>query len=393
MREYDFETIIDRRKTNSVKWDVKDGELPMWVADMDFKTAPEIIEAIEEKAHFGVFGYEEPGEEYFSAVSSWYSREHGISVNPDWMIFATGVVPAISSLVRRLTSVGDNVLVQAPVYDIFFNSIVNNGRHIVSSDLLFDRNRLEYRIDWHDLETKLSDPLTNMMILCNPHNPIGKIWSRSDLGKISDLCLKYSVKLVSDEIHGDVTFPEKKYNSLLCLESERLKNAVVLVSPSKAFNVASLHAATVIVPDENLKAQVSRGLNSEELAEPNLMALPASIAAYEKGGDWLHALQRRLLKNKLIVEEYISEQIPDVCLIDSEATYLLWIYCGDITENSSELAAEIRSETGLYLSSGSQYHGNGNLFLRMNIACPEAVLKDGLERLRKGIEIFKGRHN
>ena len=219
------------------------------------------------------------------------------------MIFATGVVPAISSLGRRLTSVGDNVLVQAPVYNIFFNSIINNGRHVVSSNLLFDRDKLQYRIDWRNLEMKLSDPLTNMMILCNPHNPIGKIWSSTDLEKIAELCLKYSVKLVSDEIHGDVPFSEKKYNSLLCLGKERLKNAVVLVSPGKAFNVVSLHAATVIVPDENLKAQVSRELNSEELAEPNLMALPASIAAYEKGGDWLHALQRRFLKNKLIVEK------------------------------------------------------------------------------------------
>jgi len=201
---YDFKNTIDRRKTDSVKWDVKPNELPMWVADMDFKTAPEIVEAMHKKADQAIFGYEEPQSDYFNAVADWYESEHNARPQTDWMMFVTGVVPAISSIVRRVTSVGDNVLVQAPVYNIFYNSIVNNGRHVVSNDLVFDN--LAYQIDFKDLEEKLSDPLTTLMILCNPHNPVGKVWSRDELVKIAELCNKYHVKLLSDEIHGDITF-------------------------------------------------------------------------------------------------------------------------------------------------------------------------------------------
>lgn len=386
---YDFESIIDRRHSTSVKWDVKDGELPMWVADMDFKTAPEIIAAMQAKVDLGVFGYEEPRADYFEAIIAWYQKYHQVNLKAEWMLFATGVVPALSSAVRRLTSIGDNVLVQAPVYNIFYNSIVNSGRHVVSSDLVFDQEKLLYHVDWTDLEAKLADPLTNMMILCNPHNPLGRIWTKDELEKLAQLCQKYQVKLVSDEIHGEITYPGFTYNSLLSLDPKFLTTAEVLISPSKAFNVAALHAATVIVPDANLRAQVSRGLNSEELAEPNLLALPASIAAYTKGHPWLEALQQQLAKNKADVAAYLAKKIPEVKLLDSQATYLLWIYTGYLTHDSKKLAAFIRQETGLYLSNGTVYGGNGQDFLRMNIACPNALIQDGLKRLERGIKQFK----
>lgn len=386
MSNYDFDKTIDRRKTDSIKWDIAANELPMWVADMDFQTAPEIVSAIEKKAKDGIFGYEEPHENYFKAVSDWYEIEHGFRPNMDWEMFVTGVVPAISSAVRRVTSVGDNVLIQAPVYNIFYNSIVNNGRHILSNDLIY--NELDYEIDFDDLELKLREPLTTMMILCNPHNPVGKIWSKSDLEKIARLCNKYHVTLLSDEIHGDLTFGAE-YTPMFSLDDDLIQNLIVCVSPSKTFNVAAMHAATIIVPNKNLRDQISRGINTDELAEPNSFVIPVTIAAYEHGHEWLKELKEKLVDNKDTVENFLKSELPEVKLIPSQATYLLWIDTSSVSNDSQELAQFIRDETGLYLSAGNVYGGNGNDFLRLNIACPTYMLNDGLNRLKQGIKAYK----
>ncbi|MQS76364.1 MalY/PatB family protein [Companilactobacillus halodurans] len=386
--DYDFETLNKKRDGNSAKWDVKKGELPMTIADMDFKTAPEIVQALQDKIAMGLFGYEEIPPEYFQAVADWYQKEHQVRLKEEWMIFATGVVPAISSAVRRLTSLGDNVLVQAPVYNIFYNSIVNSGRHVVSNDLVYDKKLRQYAIDFSDLEKKLRDPLTNMMILCNPHNPIGKIWSIDELTKIARLCQRYDVKLFSDEIHGDITLGSEGYHPIFGLDQQYLRNVVVAVSPSKTFNVAALHAATIIVPDENLRAQVSRGLNSEELAEPNFVAIPGTIAAYTKGGPWLNALKDKLLSNRKLILATIDE-IPGIYWVPSEATYLLWFDTSEITKDSKILTEFIRKDTGLIITPGDVYGGDGQNFIRMNIASPTEMIVDGLNRLKKGIADFR----
>jgi len=386
---YDFETLNKKRAGNSAKWDVKADELPMTIADMDFKTAPEIIAALQEKIAMGLFGYEEVPAEYFKAVADWYETEHGVRPSEDWMIFATGVVPALSSAVRRLTSLGDNVLVQAPVYNIFYNSIVNSGRHVVSSDLVYDKNTRQYAIDFADLEKKLSDPLTNMMILCNPHNPVEKIWSVDELIQIAGLCAKYDVKLFSDEIHGDLTLNETGYNPIFGLDAKYLDNVVVAVSPSKTFNVAAMHAATVIVPNENLRGQVSRGLNSEELAEPNFVAIPGTIAAYTKGHAWLQALRDKLRANRKLILDFIEKKIPGIKWVEGEATYLLWFDVADITGDANELAEFIRRDSGLIVTPGSVYGGDGQHFIRMNIASPTEMIQDGLDRLNKSIHDYQ----
>lgn len=386
----DFDQIINRTKTNSIKWHVAKNELPMWIADMDFKTSPAIVQALQEKVRDGIFGYEEIPPAYFNAVANWYERVHGFRPDPAWMTFATGVVPALSSAIRRLTAVGDNVLVQAPVYNIFYNSIVNNGRHVVSSDLLYDENKHVYHVDWDDLEAKLSDPLTNMMILCNPHNPIGLIWSRETLTRLAQLCQQYHVKIFSDEIHGDLTFNQTGYTPMFSLPAELIQNLVAAVSPSKTFNVAAMHAATVLVPNKNLRAQINRGLNSEELAEPNLVAIPGTIAAYEKGLPWLQELKEYLVENRELVHNFISQEVgPRVALVEGQATYLIWIDVSQVTNDSAKLAKFIRKETGLILSAGSVYGGNGNHFLRMNVACPKERLQDGLQRLKKGLTAWQ----
>lgn len=382
----EYPKAVDRRHTNSVKWDVKDGELPMTIADMDFKTSPAIIEAMKNKLTLGAFGYEDIPAEYFNAVADWYEKQHHFRPQTDWMIFTTGVVPAISSAVRRLTSLGDNVLVQAPVYNIFYNSIVNSGRHVVSSDLVYDVEQHSYSIDWDDLESKLADPLTNLMILCNPHNPVGIIWTRDQLIRLAKLCRKYHVKIFSDEIHGDFTFNEQGYVPMFSLPEELIQDLEVAVSPSKTFNVAALHAATVIVPNANLRAQVSRGLNSEELAEPNLMAIPGTIAAYEKGDEWLSAVLDAIQDNRKVVSDFINDQLADVVtVVPGQATYLIWLDVRKLTDDSDALAKFIQEKTGLILSAGNIYGGDGHNFLRMNVACPTKTVLSGLDRLARGI--------
>ena len=383
MNKYDFVNAPDRSTTDSVKWHVKKGDLPMSIADMDFKTAPEIIAAMKEKISLGVFGYEWPENDYFNAVADWYEKEHGHRPEQEWLIFTTGVVPAISAVVRRISHIGDNVLVQAPVYNVFYNSIENNGRHVLSNDLQFDG--LNYKINWEDLEQKLALPLTTLMIFCNPHNPVGKVWTQAEVQKIADLCFKHHVVLLSDEIHGDLVREGPDYTPAFSVNGPARDNVISLVSPSKTFNVAALHAATVIVPDNNLRAMVNRGLNSDEIAEPNLLAIPGTIAAYEHGHDWLQALIKQLNVNFTYAQEFIGNNLPQVKVVSGKATYLIWLDVEQISTDSQELADYLEKKTGLVLSPGSIYRGNGHNFLRMNLACPLAMVKDGLERLKTGL--------
>ena len=383
MNKYDFVNAPDRSMTDSVKWHVKKGDLPMSIADMDFKTAPEIIAAMKEKISLGVFGYEWPEDDYFNAVADWYEKEHGHRPEQEWLIFTTGVVPAISAVVRRISHIGDNVLVQAPVYNVFYNSIENNGRHVLSNDLQFDGSN--YKINWEDLEQKLALPLTTLMIFCNPHNPVGKVWTQEEVQKIADLCFKHHVVLLSDEIHGDLVREGSDYTPAFSVNGPARDNVISLVSPSKTFNVAALHAATAIVPNNNLRAMVNRGLNSDEVAEPNLLAIPGTIAAYEHGHDWLQALIKQLNVNFRYAQEFISNNLPQVKVVSGKATYLIWLDVEQISTDSQELADYLEKKTGLVLSPGSIYRGNGHNFLRMNLACPLTMVKDGLERLKTGL--------
>ena len=383
MDKFDFVNAPDRSNTDSVKWHVKKGDLPMSIADMDFKTAPEIIVAMKRKVDLGVFGYEWPEDDYFKAVADWYEKEHGHRPQQEWLIFTTGVVPAISAIVRRVSHIGDNVLVQAPVYNVFYNSIENNGRHVLSNDLQFDGEN--YAINWDDLEQKLALPLTTLMIFCNPHNPIGKVWTQEEVQKVAELCYQHHVILLSDEIHGDLVRKGPDYTLTFSVNGPARENVISLVSPSKTFNVAALHAATAIVPNSNLRAMVNRGLNSDEVAEPNLLAIPGTIAAYEHGHNWLKALIKQLNVNFTYAEEFINKNLPQVKVVTGAATYLIWLDVSQISSDSQKLAEYLEKTTGLVLSPGSIYRGNGHDFLRMNLACPLTMVKDGLERLKAGL--------
>ena len=383
---YDFDTPTERRNTNSLKWDVAQGELPMWVADMDFQTAPEIREAIMKRAEHGIFGYSVIPDAWYEAYIQWWKMRHGYTMERDWLIFCTGVVPAISSIVRKMTTPAEKVLIQTPVYNIFFNSILNNGRQVLESPLRYDGK--EYRIDFADLEEKLSDPQTALLILCNPHNPTGKIWDRQTLEKIGALCSRHHVTVVSDEIHCDLTDPGESYVPFASVSETCRQISITCMAPTKAFNLAGLQTAAVSVPDEVLRHKVWRALNTDEAAEPNAFAVEAAVAAFTRGADWLDALRDYLYENKKLAEAYIEKEIPDVRAVASQATYLLWLDCSGLIGCGREAAGFLRRETGLYLSEGSQYGGNGADFLRMNIACPRAVLKDGLERLKNGLAAY-----
>lgn len=384
--EFQFDKRVDRRNTGSMKWDVAENELPMWVADMDFQTTPEITESIIERAKHGAFGYTVLTDEWYRAYQTWWKERHHFVIDREWLIFCTGVVPAISSIVRKVTTVGENVAVITPVYNIFFNSILNNGRNVLESRLKY--NGHAYQIDFDDLEEKLSDPQTTLLILCNPHNPVGKIWDRVTLEKIGDLCSKYHVLVLSDEIHCDLTKPGVDYTPFASVSENCRRNSMTCVAPTKAFNLAGIQTAAVIVPDENLRHKVNRGLNTDEVAEPNVFAAMAPVAAFTRGGEWLDALRSYLWENRTFAENYIKREIQGVSAVPAQATYLLWLDCGNLIGSSTDFCRFIRRHSGLYLSDGNEYR-NSEGFLRMNLACPRQQVEDGLNRLKESVAAYE----
>ncbi len=385
MNKFDFNP--DRTGSYSMKWDVNEGELPMWVADMDFAVAKPILEALDQRLKHPVFGYTDIPFEWYNAIIKWWERRHNLLINSEHLLFVTGVVPAISSIVRKMTTVGENVMVMSPTYNIFYNSIVNNGRNVVENKLKYENYK--YSIDFKQLELQLADPQTTLLLLCNPHNPIGKIWTKEELAEIGRLCKMYNVLVLSDEIHADITNVGSMYTPFASVDDICKKNSITCIAPTKAFNIAGLQTAAMIVYDENMRHKVKRGINTDEVAEPNVFAITAAIAAFNDGEEWLEELREYVTTNKQLVKQYISTKIPDLIAVGEEATYLEWLDCSNITNDSVELASYIREKTGLYLSNGSQYRGNGTNFMRINLACSKTRIEDGLKRLEMGINMYK----
>ena len=380
-----FDRITDRRGTGSLKWDVADNELPMWVADMDFPTAPCVRRAIEKRAAHGIFGYSIIPDAWYEAYRNWWDKHHGLAFRREDLIFTTGVIPALSTAVRKFTAPAEKIVIQTPVYNIFFNSVVNNGRRVLENPLVYRDGVFD--MDFDDLEKKLSDPLTTMMILCNPQNPAGKIWSRERLARVGELCRKHHVLVFSDEIHCDLTAPDCSYIPFASVNDVCRYNSITAVAPTKAFNIAGTQSAAVIVPEEGLRQRMDRALNTDEVAEPNAFAVDAAVAAFsDEGWEWLSALRRYIDRNKKTVYAFIRDKLPDLHAVPQDATYLMWLDVSRYTDDAAELQRRIREKTGLYLSAGNIFGGCGSHFLRMNVACPEALLKDGLCRLRAALE-------
>lgn len=383
---YNFDLEPKRRNTNSLKWNVKEDELPMWVADMDFKTAPEITNEFIKRLESGIYGYNDIPDSFYDAYINWWEKYHQFKMEKEWIFFSTGVVPTISSAVRRLTSVGDNVLIITPVYNIFYNSILNNRRIVLESPLIYKDDN--YEIDFIDLEEKLKNEKTTLLIFCNPHNPVGKIWSKDELIKVGNLCKKYNVNVISDEIHCDIVKPGLNYIPFASASNDNADISVTCIAPTKCFNLAGIQTSAVVIKNKELKRIVERGLNTDECAEGNTLAVITPEVAF-KCKTWLDEMNEYVFNNRKIVEDYIKENIKDLKVIKADATYLIWIDCNSITKDDRALCNFIREKTGLYLSCGSAYGKTGAGFIRMNVATTKKIVLEGLEKFKKGIFLFK----
>lgn len=381
--KYDFDEIIDRRGTNCVKWDSAENPdvLPMWVADMDFRAAPAITEALRSRVDHGIFGYTRVPQSYYDAVTGWFARRHGWNIDKDWIIYTLGVVPALSAIIKALTVPGDKVLIQTPVYNCFLSSIRNNCCEIVESPLVYADNT--YSIDFEDLERKASDPKVKAMILCNPHNPAGRVWSRDELIRIGEICIRHDVVVIADEIHCELVMPGYKYTPFASISEEFNRNSVSCVSPSKAFNIAGLQIANIVCADAERRVKIDRAININEVCDVNPFGVIALQAAYNEGAEWLDQLLEYIRGNYEYMRSFCEEHLPDFPITKLEGTYLVWMDCRKFGLSSAELEKRLIDEAGLWLNAGTMYGQDGEGFMRWNIACPRARMIEGLRRFEK----------
>lgn len=380
---FDFDREIDRRDTNSYKWDSLNMEnvIPLWVADMDFKTAPCIIEALRKRVEHGVFGYTRVPDTYYQATIDWFSRRHNWKFTASDIIYTSGVVPAISAIIKALTNPGDKVIVQTPVYNCFFSSIRNNGCEASENELVYDGTT--YHIDFEDLEKRASDPLAKVMLLCNPHNPTGRVWNYNELMHIYEICKKHGVTVVSDEIHCELVYPPFVYIPFCSIAEEVAENSVACVSPSKSFNIAGLQIANIICKNEEMRKKIDKAININEVCDVNPFGVLATIAAYTEGEPWLEELIDYLQRNYEFLLNYFRVEMPDYPVVKLEGTYLVWVDCKKTGLNSGELEEKLIREGGVWLNPGSMYGMAGEGFMRINIACPRSRLIEGLKRIKK----------
>ena len=384
--KYDFDSVVNRKNTNSLKWDLFDVEVPMWVADMDFKVAPEIQEALQLKINENVYGYGLIPDEWYLAYIDWW-KQYNYCMDKDWLKFTNSVMPTISSVIRELSSEDDKILIQTPVYHIFFKVIKDNNRKVEENKLIFSDGK--YHIDFKDLEEKLKEENVKILILCNPHNPVGKIFNKSDLERIANLAYENNVYVISDEIHCDLTDPDKKYIPFASVSNSAKNNSISCLSPSKTFNIAGIKSAAVSIPNENIRKRIFNVLDYDGVSDPNIFAITSAIAAYNYAKDWLRELKEYIYKNKIFLKEFLESEIPQIHLIDCEATYLLWLDCNELNIKSEEFNKFLMDKTGLLLSPGIQFGETGEGFLRINIACPRIILEKGLKKLKEGVELYK----
>lgn len=377
--KYDFDKTIDRRATNSYKWDsAPEGVLPMWVADMDFRTATAIIDALQKRVAHGIFGYTRVPDAYYDAVTSWFSRRHGWDIDREWIIYTSGVVPAVSAVIKALTVPGDKVIVQTPVYNCFFSSIRNNGCEIVSNPLR--RTADTYEMDFDALERCAADPRAKVMLLCNPHNPAGRVWTPDELTRLGNICLRNGVTVVADEIHCELVYQGFKYTPFASLSDAFLHRSVTCVSPSKAFNIAGLQIANIVAFDNDLRSRIDKAININEVCDVNPFGVAATIAAYNEGEEWLNQLVDYLHGNYEAMAEFCRRELPEFPITRLEGTYLVWMDCRSLGMPSDALEHALLDDARLWLNAGTMYGAEGEGYMRWNIACPRSVMLDGLNR-------------
>ncbi len=381
--KFDFDCEIDRRKTDSLKWDQAMVKAPMWVADMDFQVAPCIQEVVHTRANHNVYGYTLLPNRFYTSIQKWWLKRHGIGFEKNSMQYVTGVLPAINVLIQRFTIPGENILVMSPVYHMFYHLIERNGRKVQINPLLYING--SYVIDYKDLEEKLANAKTTMMILCNPHNPTGNLWDKADLERIGNLCEKYGVLVVSDEIHADIVQPGYSYMPYAKVNDTCFNNSITLVSATKAFNIPGLSSACAIIPNPAICAKAKSAFAQAMITNSDYFSAHASIAAFEKGEEWLDSMNAYVAENKKVTIEFIRESIPELYAVSSNATYLLWIDFTNLTNDVDGVCELLKNKEGLYLSKGSEFGPGGEHFVRMNVALPRQELLENLLTLRGGL--------
>jgi len=399
--EYSFDEEFDRRNTHSVKWEfVQEGEdllefehtdrcfgpdrvLPMWVADMDFRSPEPVVEALKERAEHGIFGYCAPTSEFYQSVVSWMDRRHGWKINPDWISLTPGVVPALNMLVRAFTTQGDKVLVQPPVYYPFYGAIENNESQVVINPLILGDGR--YHMDFADLESKCSDPQVKMAILCSPHNPVGRVWTREELDNFGRICVENNVLIVSDEIHGDLIYNDQVFTPLAKISETFAQNSIICTAPSKTFNLAGLLTSCIIIPNDDLRKRFEETLLSNGLFGFNTFGAVALQAAYDHGEAWLEQMLEYVEGNLAYLNAYVTENIPQIDVVQPEGTYLVWLDCRKLQLDGMDLKRLMFEQARVYLDEGFIFGPEGEGFERINIACPRKILVEALDRIRNAV--------
>lgn len=387
--KYDFDKVNDRRNTNSLKYDFaaergKPGDLlPLWVADMDFQTAPEILKRLEQTVSHGIFGYSESRNDYFQAVANWYQTRFGWEVKRPWLIKTPGVVFALAMAVKAYTQEGDAVLIQQPVYYPFSETILDNNRVLINSPLKLVGNH--YEIDFDDFEQKILENKVKLFLLCSPHNPVGRVWQEWELRRIGEICLKHGVLVVSDEIHCDFTFPGHQHLVFASLSQELADIAVTCTAPSKTFNLAGLQVSNIFISNQDLRRRFRKQVAAAGYSQLNTMGLVACQAAYEEGGPWLAELKTYLQENLAYVRNFLKDKLPEIKLIEPEGTYLIWLDFRALGQTEEEREDLVVKRAKLWLDSGAMFGVDGEGFERINIACPRATLEQALEQLERAV--------
>ncbi len=386
--EYDFSRPTERRGTDSYKWDSapETDIIPLWVADMDFETFPCITEALQRRVAHGIFGYTRVPEAYYEAVCNWFGKHHGWHINREDIIYTSGVVPAVSAVIKALTLPGDQVIVQGPVYNCFFSSIRNNGCEMVSNSLIYNKEELRYEIDFDDLERKLAHERARLMLICNPHNPGGRVWTRDELTRVAELCRKYGVRVVSDEIHCELTLYDNEYVPFGSLPDELSHGSITCCSPSKAFNTAGLQIANIVCRDAEVRNRIDRAININEVCDVNPFGVIALQAAYsDEGYEWLTQLRAYISSNYDLLRERFARELPKCKVMRMEGTYLAWIDCSELHISSDEIEEMLMHENKVWVNAGSMYGTEGAAFIRINMACTSELLNEGITRIVNGL--------
>lgn len=402
MMRYDFDTEVCRQGTCSAKWSMiqrgqdpfqreftdeffgPDRILPMWVADMDFPSPKPVVDALVARAQHGIFGYTVPTDSYYEAVVKWMKRRHGWEIAPEWICITPGVIPALNMLVRTVVAPGEKVIVQPPVYYPFFDAVTNNGGELVMNPLCYEGGR--YHMDFDDLLAKVRDPQVKMLILCSPHNPVGRVWTRDELARLGEICLEHGVLVASDEIHGDLIYKGHTFTPYGTLGEAFAQNAVICTAPSKTFNLAGLHTSNIIIPSEGLRLRFRKVLRACGLFGVNAFGVVACEVAYNEGEEWLAQVMEYIEGNYSFLEAYVAEHIPQITVIRPEGTYLVWLDCRRLGLDKWALKELMLEKARVYLDEGFIFGQGGEGFERINIACPRCILEEALQRIEKAVK-------